>query len=48
LIRSKDWNQDSLQDSQGNSRLLTRCIDVSGSGSISRGTWDEATASCST
>ena len=48
LIRSKDWDQDSLQDSQGNSRLLTRCIDVSGSGSISRGTWDEATASCST
>ena len=48
LIRSKDWDQDSLQDSQGNSRLLTRCIDVSGSGSISRGTWDEATASCAT
>ena len=48
LIRSKDWNQDSLQDSQGNSRLLTRCIDISGSGSISRGTWDEATASCAT
>ena len=48
LIRSKDWDQGSFQDSKGNSRLLTRCIDVSGSGSISRGTWDEAAASCST
>ena len=48
LIRSKAWEQDSLQDNQGNSRLLTRCIDVSVSGSIRRGTWDETTASCTT
>jgi prepilin-type N-terminal cleavage/methylation domain-containing protein len=48
LIRSKDWDQASVQDSSGNSRLLTRCIDISGSGSISRGTWDQANSTCNT
>ena len=48
LIRSVAWNKDSVSDSQGNTRLLTRCIDLSGSGSISRGTWDDSNKLCST
>ena len=44
LIRSVDWDKESVSDNQGNSRLLTRCIDLLGSGSISRGTWDNQQA----
>ena len=39
LIRSKRWDEASFQTNSGKTRLLTRCIQVSGSGSISRGTW---------
>ena len=46
LIRSKYWDSNSAMNSHGISRLRTRCIEVSGSGSISRGTWDEERKTC--
>ena len=47
LVRSKDHADSSYRTSNGKSRLLTRCVEVSGSGSISRGTWDDALKACS-
>ena len=47
LIRSKEHASSSYQNSSGESRLLTRCIEVSGSGSISQGIWDNALKACS-
>jgi prepilin-type N-terminal cleavage/methylation domain-containing protein len=48
LIRSKDHNKETSQNSIGESRLRTRCVEISGSGSISRGTWDQSLKACST
>ena len=48
LIRSKSWADSGLQDNQGGSRLHTRCLSMSGSGSISRGTWSDELQACST
>ena len=47
LVRSKEHANPSYQASNGKSRLVTRCVEVSGSGSISRGTWDDALKACS-
>ena len=46
LIRSKEHGNSAYQNGSGESRLLTRCIEVSGIGSISRGTWDDALKAC--
>ena len=46
LIRSTRSNQSNQVNSFGNSRLRTRCLEVSGSGSILRGTWDSQQGRC--
>lgn len=48
LIRSKMWEDRNLRTNDGSSKLKTRCIEVSGSGGISRGTWDNQSQICST
>ena len=45
-IRSRNQNNASFMKSDGSSRLITRCIQVSGTGSILRGNWNDQLASC--
>ena len=45
-IRSRKQNDAAVLKSDGSSRLITRCIQVSGTGSILRGNWDDQLATC--
>lgn len=45
-IRSRNQNDAAVLKSDGSSRLITRCIQVSGTGSILSGNWDDQLATC--
>ena len=46
LIRSKSHDLQSLKNKSGKSRLKIRCVEISGSGNISNGTWSEESEKC--
>lgn len=47
-VRSRKHDDASVLKADGSSRLITRCIQVSGTGSILRGSWDEQANTCIT
>ena len=47
-IRSRKHNDPSMAKADNSSRLITRCIQVSGTGSTLSGNWDEQTNTCIT
>ena len=45
-IRSRNQNDEEILTNDGISRLITRCIQVSGTGSILRGKWNDQLKAC--
>ena len=41
LVRSNQWDHQALHLANGDSRLRTRCLQVTGSGGVVSGTWNE-------